>query len=55
MFHFKVTTNKWAKIGDIALTIFGLGMMIYTLYVNINSWVHPSSSGRAVPDPCPAT
>ncbi|KAI9266544.1 transmembrane amino acid transporter protein-domain-containing protein [Phascolomyces articulosus] len=55
MFHYKVTTNKWAKIGDLILTLFGLGMMIYTLYVNINSWVHPSASTRAVPDPCPAT
>ncbi|KAI9492082.1 transmembrane amino acid transporter protein-domain-containing protein [Zychaea mexicana] len=54
MFHYKVTKNKWVKIGDVILVLWGMGIMVYTLYVNINSWVHPSSASRPVPDPCPA-
>lgn len=52
MFHYKVTTNKWAKVGDAILAIFGVGITIYTLYVNINSWINPSSSGSAPAPQC---
>lgn len=43
MFHYKTTTKRYAKILDIILVLWGFGICIYTLYVNINSWVHPSS------------
>ncbi|KAI7891289.1 transmembrane amino acid transporter protein-domain-containing protein [Mucor mucedo] len=52
MFHFKVTTKKWAKVWDVILAIFGVGITIYTLYVNINSWITPSSSGSAPAAEC---
>ncbi|KAI8376317.1 transmembrane amino acid transporter protein-domain-containing protein [Radiomyces spectabilis] len=47
MFHYKVANNRWKKTGDVILTIWGIGIMIYTLYVNINSWVHPAPSAPA--------
>lgn len=43
MFHYKTTTKRYAKILDIILILWGFGICIYTLYVNINSWIHPSS------------
>lgn len=49
MFHYKVTTRKWAKICDIILAIFGLGITVYTLFVNINSWAHPSAESSEAP------
>lgn len=47
LFHFKITTKLSARIFDIILTCFGIGIMVYTLYVNISSWVHPSASSSA--------
>lgn len=49
MFHFKVARSKTAKFFDVILILWGWGIMIYTLYVNINSWIHPSSSGSSAP------
>ncbi|KAI8138979.1 transmembrane amino acid transporter protein-domain-containing protein [Fennellomyces sp. T-0311] len=54
MFHYKVAKGKWVKVGDVILVLWGLGIMTYTLYVNINSWVHPAANARPVPDTCPA-
>ncbi|KAI9482920.1 MAG: transmembrane amino acid transporter protein-domain-containing protein [Benjaminiella poitrasii] len=48
LFHYKVTMNLYAKIMDIILVLFGWAMMIYTMYININSWVHPSESTGVV-------
>jgi amino acid permease len=52
MFHYKVTTKKSAKILDVCLAVWGVGITIYTLYVNINSWIHPSSSGSSAVAEC---
>ncbi|KAI7868282.1 transmembrane amino acid transporter protein-domain-containing protein [Spinellus fusiger] len=41
MFHYKMTTGVLRKSGDVVLGLFGIGIMIYTMYININSWVHP--------------
>ncbi|KAI8991028.1 transmembrane amino acid transporter protein-domain-containing protein [Mycotypha africana] len=41
MFHFKVTKKTIDKILNCLLALFGVGIMVYTLYVNINNWVHP--------------
>lgn len=30
MFHYKVTTRKWAKAFDVLLVLWGIGIMIYT-------------------------
>lgn len=48
LFHYKVTTNRYAKVLDILLVIWGFGIMIYTMYVNIDSWVHPIASTGVV-------
>ncbi|KAL0095500.1 transmembrane amino acid transporter protein-domain-containing protein [Phycomyces blakesleeanus] len=47
MFHYKVTNGTWKKGGDILLGVFGAAVMVYTMYVNINSWVHPSPKAPA--------
>lgn len=52
MFHFKVTNKKSAKIFDVILVLFGIAITIYTLYVNINSWITPSSSDSASATEC---
>lgn len=52
MFHFLVTKRKWAKVGDVILVLWGISIMIYTLYVNINSWFHPSSSSNSAALEC---
>ncbi|KAJ8658095.1 hypothetical protein O0I10_006102 [Lichtheimia ornata] len=54
MFHYKVTDNKWKRIGDVIMTLWGFGITIYTMYVNIHSWVSPSVPNRPTPDTCPA-
>ncbi|KAL0086120.1 transmembrane amino acid transporter protein-domain-containing protein [Phycomyces blakesleeanus] len=41
MFHYKVTDDYRKKIGDVILAVWGFGILIYTLYVNINSWIYP--------------
>lgn len=52
MFHYKVTKSKRAKIFDVILVIWGFGLLIYTMYININSWIHPSSGGAASATEC---
>ncbi|CEG69564.1 hypothetical protein RMATCC62417_05621 [Rhizopus microsporus] len=41
LFNFKVTKKKYLRAIDVFLVIFGFGVMVYTMYININSWVHP--------------
>ncbi|SAM07194.1 hypothetical protein [Absidia glauca] len=54
-FIFPVTSNRWAKVGDIIMTLWGLGIMIFTLYVNIHSWIEPAgSSTESSTAICPA-
>jgi amino acid permease len=54
LFHYKVTKSIKDKVFDSILMIWGVGIMIYTLYVNINSWVHPTSGGYTLPPYCPS-
>ncbi|CAO3589379.1 unnamed protein product [Absidia cylindrospora] len=44
MFHFKITKNRWAKFGDVIMVLWGIGIMIFTVYINIRSWVVPAES-----------
>ncbi|KAG1148237.1 hypothetical protein G6F36_014843 [Rhizopus arrhizus] len=48
LFHYKVTQNRYLKIVDILLVLWGVGIMAYTMYVNINSWIHPVVSTGVV-------
>ncbi|KAI8577066.1 hypothetical protein K450DRAFT_253500 [Umbelopsis ramanniana AG] len=54
LFHYKIAHNVRDKIFDIILMIWGVGIMIYTLYVNINSWVHPGPAGATLAPYCPS-
>ncbi|ORX95454.1 hypothetical protein K493DRAFT_219150 [Basidiobolus meristosporus CBS 931.73] len=39
LFHFKVCAKSiWARAGDIVLSLFGLGVMIFVTYISIKSW-----------------
>ncbi|KAF7730239.1 neutral amino acid transporter [Apophysomyces ossiformis] len=53
MFHFKITSSIRAKVLDVILVIWGVGIMVYTLYVTINSFVHPAHAEAPAPY-CPA-
>ncbi|CAO3628923.1 unnamed protein product [Mucor fragilis] len=44
LFHYKTTSNRYLKTVDILLILFGVGMLVYTTYINVNSWVHPAAS-----------
>ncbi|KAI8090213.1 transmembrane amino acid transporter protein-domain-containing protein [Gilbertella persicaria] len=48
LFHYKITSRKTAKILDVGLILFGVLAMVYTVYVNVNSWVHPAESTGVV-------
>ncbi|KAI8064990.1 transmembrane amino acid transporter protein-domain-containing protein [Thamnidium elegans] len=50
LFHYKITTKRSARILDVALIVFGFGILVYTLYVNINSWINPLPSGGILID-----
>lgn len=52
MFHYKVSTKKSVKILDVCLVLWGIGITIYTLYVNVNSWMDPSSSSSGSQTEC---
>ena len=54
LFHYKITHTFKDKIFDIILMIWGVGIMIYTLYVNINSWVNPGPAGPTLAAYCPS-
>ncbi|KAI8089753.1 transmembrane amino acid transporter protein-domain-containing protein [Halteromyces radiatus] len=49
LFHFKITTSKVQRSLDIILGLFGVAIMIYTTYVNVNSWVNPLPSVGTTP------
>ncbi|ORZ21208.1 transmembrane amino acid transporter protein-domain-containing protein [Absidia repens] len=53
LFHYKVTNNRWEKVGDIIMVLWGIGIMIFTLYVNIRSWFVPAGLIEASPNICP--
>ncbi|KAK9764572.1 hypothetical protein K7432_007809 [Basidiobolus ranarum] len=39
LFHFKTCAkNIWVKTGDIILSLFGFGVMIFVTYISIKSW-----------------
>lgn len=52
MFHCKVTESKWKRVGDISLILWGFAIMIYTVYINISSWIYPSLHVRQTPGVC---
>ncbi|KAI8336823.1 transmembrane amino acid transporter protein-domain-containing protein [Chlamydoabsidia padenii] len=56
LFHYKVTRNRWTKVGDVIMVLWGIGIMIFTLYVNIHSWIVPavSSAQSSNTSICPA-
>lgn len=54
MFHLKVTKKKFEILSDIALIIFGAGILVYTLYVSIDSFINPISAGAPIAPYCPA-
>ncbi|KAL9550491.1 hypothetical protein MBANPS3_004697 [Mucor bainieri] len=54
MFHWKICKKNIDKLWNGLLMIFGLGIMIYTLYVSIDSWIHPTAAGEALAPYCPA-
>lgn len=53
LFHWKVSKKWQDKLIDGFLTLFGIGIMIYTLYVTISSFVHPHSTGQSIAPYCP--
>ncbi|CAO3591132.1 unnamed protein product [Absidia cylindrospora] len=53
MFHLKIAKKAWDKAIDCCLMIWGTGILIYTLYVTINSFVHPAVAEATTPY-CPA-
>ncbi|KAI8344203.1 transmembrane amino acid transporter protein-domain-containing protein [Chlamydoabsidia padenii] len=52
MFHFKVAKKVWEKVIDACLMIWGVGIMVYTLYVTIDSFTKPAGESKA--PYCPA-
>lgn len=50
LFHYKLTIKRSAKILDICLVVFGCGILVYTMYVNINSWINPAPSAGIIID-----
>jgi amino acid permease len=53
MFHIKVATKRWNFIVDALLIVFGVGIMVYTLYVSIDSFINPKDTGAPLPPYCP--
>jgi len=48
MLHYKaVSANRWEKLIDIVIMIFGAVAMVYTTALTVNSWV----SGNTVKKP----
>ncbi|CAO3636810.1 unnamed protein product [Mucor hiemalis] len=54
MFHLKVCKKKIDKVLNWLLVIFGVGIMIYTLYVSIDSFISPHPAGEPLAPYCPA-
>ncbi|CEP17914.1 hypothetical protein [Parasitella parasitica] len=45
LFHYKTSSNRKLQVVDAFLVLWGVGITIYTMYVTINSWIHPSVGG----------
>ncbi|CAO3630293.1 unnamed protein product [Cunninghamella blakesleeana] len=41
--HFKITDMKSKKIVDVIMVIWGIGILFYTLVINIRSWMVPAA------------
>lgn len=54
MFHWKMSSKTTDRAVDSFLMVFGAGIMIYTLYITINSFVHPQAAGESIGSYCPA-
>ncbi|KAI8647093.1 transmembrane amino acid transporter protein-domain-containing protein [Parasitella parasitica] len=53
LFHFKVCRRLKDKLFDAALSTFGVGIMVFTLYVTIASFLKPESGSFVLPPYCP--
>jgi amino acid permease len=53
MFHYKICKKTFDKVLNVLLIIFGVGIMIYTLYVSIDSFIHPQAAGEHLAPYCP--
>jgi amino acid permease len=47
LLHYKVSKKLSDKLLNIFLIVFGVGIMVYTLYVNINTFVHPGPAAES--------
>lgn len=54
MFHLKVFKGRVHRAIDIFLIVFGCGILVYTLYVTCDSFVHPASTGEVLAGYCDA-
>ncbi|KAI9282186.1 transmembrane amino acid transporter protein-domain-containing protein [Sporodiniella umbellata] len=54
MFHWKISSKVWDKLIDAFLMLFGMGIMVYTLYVTVYNFAHPKEAGGATAPYCPA-
>ena len=50
IFHYRITTSKWAKFTDLLLVIFGSLAMVYTTFVTLQQWATTGPGPRR--DPC---
>ncbi|KAK4510943.1 uncharacterized protein ATC70_000052 [Mucor velutinosus] len=53
LFHYKVSKSLKEKTMDIVLSTFGIGIMIFTLYVTIASFVKPEIASFVLSPYCP--
>lgn len=53
MFHLKIFNGRLNRMIDIFLIVFGSGILVYTLYVTCDSFVHPRDTGAATAPYCP--
>ncbi|KAI9497885.1 transmembrane amino acid transporter protein-domain-containing protein [Zychaea mexicana] len=51
LFHFKLCKNIYLRLLNVLLMCWGAGIIVYTLYVNISSWIDPSPSAAHVCSP----
>jgi proton-coupled amino acid transporter len=52
MLHLRaVAKNRWYKLADVALMVFGLIVMVYTTSLTISSWVS-GDSAKPLPAYC---
>lgn len=54
MFHYKVSKKITDKVLNVALIIFGSGILVYTLYVSIDSFIYPVHTGEPIAAFCPS-